>query len=181
MRTNRYQSDFLHPEERLDGDDDFSCYVFQLLRRRSLSQTRRQRHFASAKFVEGARKQLGFHLVRRCMRPLPDAHPELEVIDNLPLSIEYRVHNYSRAKKGSNRLHRRHGLSLRDVALFFASVYAWRILQVRTRNYREDVTDKGRQYPLVGGLLLVMLAHTTCTQLLWGTFISVHSNTTDPL
>ncbi|CAG7848481.1 SubName: Full=Uncharacterized protein {ECO:0000313/EMBL:CCA66617.1} [Serendipita indica DSM 11827] len=89
------------------------------------------------------------------MRPLSDAHPELEIIDNLPLFIEYRVYNCSLTKDGSNRLRRRYGVSLRDVSHFSVSIYIWTVLH----------------YPLVGGLLLVMLAHAMCTQLLWESLV----------
>ncbi|PVG03541.1 hypothetical protein CPB86DRAFT_748832 [Serendipita vermifera] len=60
------------------------------------------------------------------MRPLKRTHPELEIRDNLPLSIEYRVYNYKLSKDGTNVSKRGTTWTLFDVlAILAAMTYTW--------------------------------------------------------
>lgn len=64
------------------------------------------------------------------MKPFPRTYPELEIIGNHPVSVEYRLYNYSLAKDGSNIIRRRNGYSMLDLAQL-AGVYAsWYYLEV---------------------------------------------------
>jgi hypothetical protein len=64
------------------------------------------------------------------MKPLPKTHPELEVLENHPISVEYRVYNYRLAKDGSNVIRRRNGYSVWDVFLLAGVYSSWRYLGV---------------------------------------------------
>jgi hypothetical protein len=65
------------------------------------------------------------------MQPLKRTHPELEIRNNLPLSIEYRVYNYKLSKDGTNVLKRGTTWTLFDVLTVLSAItYTWYKLQV---------------------------------------------------
>ena len=59
------------------------------------------------------------------MQPLPKTHPEFEVINRLPLLVEYRVHNYKLRKDGTSRLRFGYGYSYLDVVSVLLLYFLW--------------------------------------------------------
>jgi phosphatidylinositol glycan class H protein len=81
--------------------------------------------------VVGGQVAFGPHrFADQCMRPLPKTYPELEVLENHPISVEYRVYNYRLAKDGSNVIRRRNGYSVWDIILLAGVYSSWRHIGV---------------------------------------------------
>ncbi|KAG8833640.1 hypothetical protein FRC18_003300 [Serendipita sp. 400] len=91
------------------------------------------------------------------MRPLPDTHPELEIIDNLPIFVEYRVYNIKISEDGSQR--RLYGYSIKDLVLLGIIWFIW----------------KHYQSPFVVGIILLLLLRGKTTLLLWESVIVLPS------
>ena len=64
------------------------------------------------------------------MKPLPTTYPELEIIDQLPLFIEYRVYNYQLRKDGSGKLRHGYNYSYRDIVSFICIYFIWHMFDV---------------------------------------------------
>jgi hypothetical protein len=73
------------------------------------------------------------------MKPLLRTHAELEIIDQLPLFIEYRIYNYKLSKKGTGKLVYGYGYSSWDVLSLIGIYFLWNHSHVSF--YLDDLTN----------------------------------------
>jgi hypothetical protein len=59
------------------------------------------------------------------MKPLLRTHPELEIIDQLPLFIEYRVYNFKLCKNGTGKRRYGYRYTYWDVVSLIVIYFLW--------------------------------------------------------
>ena len=104
------------------------------------------------------------------MKPLLRTHPELEIIDQLPLFIEYRIYNYKLGKNGTDKRRYGYGYSYWDVVSLVVIYFLWNRFHV-SFYFLNDCTNCDSFYLQtlwLTGLTITWLVRMKTTQLLWG-------------